>query len=146
MKVILLKDVKNQGKKNDIIEVSAGYGNNYLIKNKLAVLYTKTSQNILQQELAQQQADEAAQIIEFNKIKAALTNQVFEFKVKTGVNDKVFGAITPKQIATELNQKGFPITKKQIHLIKPLDSLGIHLIQIELPFKVTFKLKIILKK
>lgn len=55
MKVILLKDVKSQGKKNDIIEVSAGYANNYLIKNKLAVAYTETSKKILDKEIKERQ-------------------------------------------------------------------------------------------
>ena len=51
MKVILLQDVKKQGKKDEIIEVSDGYATNFLIKNKLAVPYTKTSKNILENEI-----------------------------------------------------------------------------------------------
>ena len=102
MKVILLKDVKKQGKKDDIIEVSDGYANNYLIKNKLAVAYTKTSNQILNQELETRKEEEQKRIDEFNKIKAKLENKDITFKVKTGEHDRVFGNISTKQISDEL--------------------------------------------
>ena len=68
MKVILLKDVKKQGKKDDIINVSDGYAKNFLIKNNLAVPYTKTSQSILQNELDERAKNEEAFIKECEEI------------------------------------------------------------------------------
>ena len=68
MKVILLKDVKKQGKKDDIIEVSDGYGLNYLIKNGLAVAATKTSTKILSQELDLRKQEEEKLIEEMQAI------------------------------------------------------------------------------
>ena len=127
MKVILLKDVKKQGKKDDIIEVSDGYAKNYLIKNGLAVLYTKTSKNILQNELDERALNEEKLIKECEELKNKLINKTLAFKVK-------------------LQELGFNIDKKKIKLDYPLDTLGISEVTIELHKKVIFKLKIELTK
>ena len=82
MKVILLKDVKNQGKKDEIIDVSTGYANNYLIKNKLAVMYTEGSKKILDQELKERQDAEDALVSEYNEGKKKLNNK----KLKRDLN------------------------------------------------------------
>ena len=146
MKVILLKDVKKQGKKDDVIEVSDGYAKNYLIKNGLAVLYTKTSKNILQNELDERALNEEKLIKECEDLKNKLINKTLTFKVKTGANDKVFGNVSTKQIADKLQELGFNIDKKKIKLDYPLDTLGIFEVTIELHKKVVFKLKIELTK
>ena len=146
MKVILLKDVKKQGKKDDIINVSDGYAKNYLIKNNLAVPYTKTSQNILQNELNERALNEEKLIKECEEIKNKLINKTLVFKVKTGTNDKVFGNVFTKQIADKLTTLGFNIDKKKIKLDYPLDTLGVSEVTIELHKKVIFKLKIELTK
>ena len=146
MKVILLKDVKKQGKKDDIINVSDGYAKNFLIKNNLAVPYTKTSQSILQSEINERAKNEEAFIKECEEIKKRLDNVTLTFKVKTGTNDKVFGTISTKQIADKLNELGFNIDKKKIKLDYPIDTLGTSEVTIELHKKVIFKLKIELKK
>lgn len=146
MKVILLKDVKNQGKKDDIITVSDGYANNYLIKNKLAVMYTKTSKNVLDSEIKERNDLEDKLVCDLTKIKDKLNNKEFKFKVSTGKEDKVFGSISSKQIHEELKKLGYDIDKKNIKIETPLDTLGVHEVKIELHKKVKFVIKVILVK
>ena len=145
MKVILLKDVKTKGKKDDIIEVSDGYATNFLIKNGLAVQYTKRSKEVLDNEISIREQEEAALIKKCNEIKSKLENKEISFKVKTGAQDKVFGTISSKQIAEELAKLGFAIDKKCIHN-NTIDVLGTHNVLIELHKKVKFYIKIVLKK
>lgn len=146
MKVILLKDVKNQGKKDDIITVSDGYANNYLIKNKLAVMYTKTSKNVLDSEIKERNDLEDKLVCDLTKIKDKLNNKEIMFKVSTGKEDKVFGSISSKQIHEELKKLGYDIDKKNIKIETPLDTLGVHEVKIELHKKVKFIIKVILVK
>ena len=146
MKVILLKDVKNQGKKDDVIDVSTGYANNYLIKNKLAVMYTDTSKKILDQEIKQREDEETALIESYNKIKKQLEDKIIEFKVKTGECDRVFGTISSKQISDELEKMGYKIDKKKIFINGSIDSLGNHVVIVKLHKKVEFNLNINLVK
>ena len=146
MKVILLENVKGKGKKDDIIEVSTGYGNNYLIKNKLAVLYTSGSKKVLDKELDIRKKEEDARVNSFNEIKTKLENKNIEFKVKTGKFDKVFGNISSKQIVDELKKTGFDIDKKCIKIDSSIDTLGVHKVLIELHKKVSFYINIVVSK
>jgi len=146
MKVILLKDVKGKGKKDDIIEVSDGYGNNYLLKNKLGVLYTKGSKKHLDNEINLRQSNEDALVKELNEIKKKLENKNFNFKVKTGKEDRVFGNVSTKQISDELKKNGFNIDKKCIKTNNNIDTLGVHKVLIELHKKVSFFINIVLVK
>lgn len=146
MKVILLKDVKGKGKKDDIIEVSDGYGNNYLIKNKLGVLYTSGSKKVLDKELNIRQEQENTLVSEFNEVKKKLENKDITFKVKTGAQDRVFGNISTKQISDELKKLGFNIDKKCIKTNSNIDTLGVHKVMIELHKKVSFFINVILVK
>ena len=93
MKVILLKDVKKQGKKDQIIEVSDGYAQNFLIKNGLAVKYTPASKNILDNQISKRNADEEALIEKCKEIKAKIEKKELIFNAKTGKNGKIFGII-----------------------------------------------------
>ncbi len=142
MKVILLKDVKKQGKKDDIINVSDGYANNFLIKNGLAVPYTKTSAEILEKEISKRDKKEKQLIDEMNLLKKKLEKEKLKFKVKTGVEDKLFGSISTKQIKTKLTELGYDLNKKEIIIEEQINSLGTWIVKINLHKKVTAKLNI----
>lgn len=146
MKVIFLKDVKGQGKKNEIKEVSNGYGLNYLIKKGLAVIATKKSKEVLDESLLNQHLEEKELIAYNTEIMNKLKKEQIEFIVKTGKEDKVFGVISTKQISDKLKSLGYDIDKRNIKLDHNLDTLGIHEITIELHKKVIFQIPIILKK
>ncbi len=146
MKVILLKDVKGKGKKDAILEVSDGYANNYLIKNNLAVPYSKRSKEILDKEIDIREKNEQKIIDELNEIKKKLDDTVIEFKVKVGKEDRVFGTISSKQISDKLKEMGYKIDKKCIKINEAISSLGITKVVIELHKKVKFNLNVKLVK
>ncbi len=146
MKVILLKDVKGKGKKDSILDVSDGYANNFLIKNGLAVLYTKKSKEILDKEIDFREKEEQKLVDEYNQIKNKLNDKIIEFKVKTGKDDKVFGTVSSKQISDKLKEMGYKIDKKNIKVTDAISSLGITNVAVELHKKVKFNIKINLLK
>lgn len=145
MKVILLKDVKKQGKKDDIIEVKDGYGN-YLINNKLAVLATKGSSKVLKFQQEKAALEENLLIKDCEDIKKKLESMTLNFNVNTGKNGQVFGQISTKQISDELKKKGFDIDKRKIKLDVPINTLGTTNVKILLHKKVEATLKIHLQK
>jgi len=141
MKVIFIKDLKKQGKVNEIKEVSDGYATNFLIKNGYAVKYTKTSSDILNTELENAKIKEEKDIKEANIIKEKLASLIIKFPVKSN-NGKVFGSVSSKQIEEELKRLGYNIDKKKIKIESPLSSLGVHNVKVELHKKVEGTLNI----
>lgn len=146
MKVIFLKDVKKQGKRGEIKEVSDGYAKNFLIKNQLAVFANDNNLHKLDIENALLDEKEKKLIRDCENIKKELENEELIFMVKTGKDDKLFGTISPKQIQSALMDKGYDIDKKKIKIVSPIQSLGSHQIEVELHKKVIAVMKIKLKK
>ncbi len=133
MKVILLSDVKNVGKKGDIVDVSNGYASNYLIPKKLAVMQTDKSMEILEKQ------NEDARIAKENKhndaleIAKTLENITLEFTMKGGKDSKMFGSISPKQICEELsNQYQFDIDKRKFIDKGNITEFGYTKVRVEL--------------
>ena len=146
MKVIFIKDVKGQGKKDEIKEVKDGYAMNFLIKNKYAVAYTEGSNKRLNNEIEERKIQNENDIKEANKLKEKLKKEKISFKVKTGAQDRVFGSISTKQIKEELDKLGYKIDKKKILIDAPISSVGHHFVKIELHKEVIAELEVILGK
>ena len=133
MKVILLEDVKKVGKKGSIVEVSDGYGANFLIPRKLAVLATKTSL-----EIKKTQDDNKAKEDEIKKenaiaLKEKIKDLVVELKVGTGKEGKLFGAVSSKEIVEEYKKQfNIELDKRKFIDFNPITALGYTKIQIEL--------------
>lgn len=142
MKVILLTDVKKQGKKDDIINVSDGYAENFLFKNKLAVPYNTQNKNKLERDLKSREEEEQENIKSANELKNKLANVTVKFKAKCGKDGKMFGSISNKQIEEELKKLGYNIDKKQIECDHNIDSLGIHIVDINLHKKVKARINV----
>lgn len=142
MEVIFIKDLKGQGKKGEIKKVKDGYGQNFLIKNGYAVI--KNSQNILtlKQEQKKKSMEEEQRKMTALEHKKLLDNQILEFKVKTGVGDKVFGSISVKQIKDALEKKNIKIEKQMIEITNPISSLGFHDVNINLYPNITAIIKV----
>ena len=145
MKIILIKDVKKQGKSGDILEVKDGYGS-FLINKGDAVLATTNSVDRLDRENKEKERLEQENIKRCEELKKKIEKLTISFKVKTGEQDRVFGSISPKQIVEELKGKGYEIDKKQIKIEGTISSLGFHNVNVELHKKVVANLKIELKK
>lgn len=141
MKVIFLKDLKNQGKKGEIKEVKDGYAKNFLIKNGYAIKETKESLKILDRENKQAKELDEKNKKEAKALKQKLEQEKITFQVKTGKDDKVFGSISLKQIKDKLDEK-YKIDKKQIIINNPISSLGFHEVEIHLYKDIIAKIKI----
>ena len=145
MKVIFLKDVKGQGKKDDIKEVKDGYAENFLIKNGYAIKYSNRSKEILDNQIEDRNEKEKELIKECEEIKKKLESKSYTFKVKSGKEGKVFGSVSYKMICDELSKQGFKIDKKKILLDDALTTLGHHNVKVELHKKVIADIKIIME-
>ncbi len=143
MKVILLTDVKNVGKKNEVKEVAAGYARNYLIKNGFAVEATKKALEILEN-----QKEEAATLKQEQKQQAIVLKEKLEkltltFKVKSGADGKLFGSINTNKIADELlKQYDITVDRRKFVDTENISKLGNYEVKIELFKDVIAKFKI----
>jgi large subunit ribosomal protein L9 len=133
MKVILLEDVKKLGKKGQQIEVADGYARNYLFPNKLAVSATAQSQAILQQQKETLLKQDQQARNDAEELKEKLAQIRLSFEMKAGVDGKLFGSISTKQIADELaKQHQITIDKRKFVAFEALNQLGTHLVKVDL--------------
>ncbi len=142
MKVILTKDVKAQGKKGEVIDVSDGYARNYLFPNNLAQPATSSALNsikIAKEAEERRRKIEHDEAVELCKKLAGITVTV---KIKTGANGKLFGALNTAAVSDALKAIGIELDKKKIVISEPIKSLGRYVLTIKPFAEVSGKLNV----
>lgn len=145
MKVILLKDVKNVGKKGAIVETSDGYARNFLFPRKLAQEATQGNLNTATAKQDAERKHKQRELEAANAMVAQLRDEQITIKVKTGEGGRLFGAITTKDLAAQIKEQlGHDIDKKKI-VIDTIKGTGLYEAEIKLYPEVTGKLKILVE-
>jgi len=142
MKVIFLKDVKGQGKKGDIKEISEGYAQNFLLPRGLARLATDGNVKTLEQQNLSEQKRKAQEKADAEALGKTLEETTVVIKAKSGEGGRLFGAITSKQIAEALEKMKFKVDKRKIELNDPIRSLGTMHVMIKLHPEVKTQVKV----
>lgn len=147
MKVVLLQDVKSQGRKGDLVEVSEGYARNFLFPRKLA---KEAGTQVLNEIKGKQQAKEyhvSVDIANANQLKEKLENSTLTIQKPYGESEKLYGSVTNKDIADELSkQLHIDVDKRKILLPKAIKDFGEYEITIKLYTDIQAKLKLIVSK
>jgi large subunit ribosomal protein L9 len=125
MDIILLKDLDKVGDKYQVVKVKDGYGRNYLIPQKMAVIANATNLKKLDDLKAKEEAARAARLSEFQEIADKLKGQTLKIGAKSGTSGKIFGSITSIQISNALqDQMGVEIERRRVNLPEDIKNLG----------------------
>ncbi|OGZ33038.1 MAG: 50S ribosomal protein L9 [Candidatus Portnoybacteria bacterium RIFCSPLOWO2_12_FULL_39_9] len=143
MKIILLQDIDNIGKKHDVKKVADGYARNFLFPKKMAVLASSANLKDLEEKkkVAVQKAEEELKI--FQDQAGQLDGLELEILAKVQEDGKLFGSIAAANIINKLKERGIEIKKEQIKLKEPIKELGEYEVPVEFPHNLEAKLKVI---
>lgn len=142
MKVILLQDVKGQGKKGELITVSDGYARNYMLPRKMAMEATADNINTMRmtdkakKEKEQRAREEAAETAK------KLRDMTLELRCKGGGAGRLFGSVTSQEIADALQAQGVELDRRRIVIDEPIKTVGSYTVKCKLGFEITAPLKL----
>lgn len=143
MEVILLEDVKNVGKKGEVVKVNDGYGRNVLIKKKQAVEATGKNLNDLKLKKANDEKIAAENLAAAKELGQQIEKAEITVAIKVGDGGKSFGSVSSKEIAEEVKkQLGFDVDKKKVQLKDAIKTVGTHEVKIKLHQQVITTLKV----
>ncbi|MBP5159882.1 MAG: 50S ribosomal protein L9 [Lachnospiraceae bacterium] len=144
MEIILFEDVKNLGKKNDIIKVSDGYARNFILPKKLGVEATPKNLNDLKIRKAQEAKRQAEILDEAKSFCAELEQKSITVSIREGEGGKSFGSVSTKELVAAIKEQlGYDVDKKKLLLSEPIKNSGTYKLPIKLHPQVTANLKVI---
>ncbi|MCM2535632.1 50S ribosomal protein L9 [Neobacillus pocheonensis] len=147
MKVIFLKDVKGKGKKGEVKNVADGYAHNFLIKQGLAQEANQASISSLEAQKKKEEKLAAEELAEAKNLKEVLDTITVELVAKAGEGGRLFGSITTKQVAEELQKKhGIKIDKRKMELVDAIRTLGSTKVPVKLYHDVVATLTVHVKE
>lgn len=137
MKVILQQDVRGQGKKGQLVDVSDGYARNFLLPKKLAVVATPDNLNTMKQQEKARKALQAAEKAEAEALSKKLEGLTVKVAAKAGEGGRLFGAVTAKEISEALAaQHNINIAKTKLVLDEPIKACGGYQIKAKLGYEI----------
>ena len=142
MEVILKQDVAGLGYKNDIVKVKAGYGNNYLIPNGIALIATESNKKVVQENIRQASHKAAKIKQDAEALAQKIGDLTVEIGTKAGESGRIFGAVTANQISDALKGKGFTVDRKKIVLKENPKQLGTYNVTLDLHKEVKHDIKV----
>jgi large subunit ribosomal protein L9 len=142
MKVILIKDVKNFGKKNEIKEVSDGYGRNFLIKQNLAKLATNSEIEIVGKRKKKEELNVVEEVKKEKELIKKIEGLEVEIFVKVGEKEQLFESVSSQKVSEKIKEKGFDVSKEQVVIEHPIKELGEHSVVVKLKHGEEAKVKI----
>lgn len=145
MKIILLQDVKGQGKKGDVIDVNEGYARNFLIKKGLAEVATASKLNDISQKKASADYHRAEEIKAMQALASEIRGKSFTVRIKAGQGGKVFGSVTAQNVSDALAAAGYAVDKKKVALPQPVKNVGAYDVDLKLMEGVASKIKLIVE-
>ena len=142
MKVILTQDVKKLGNKGDIVEVQEGYGRNFLLPRKMAVVANSQSLNVAKQQAGSKARKEAQATDEAKLMAAQLEKVEVTIPVRMGEGGKLFGSVTGKDVAEALKKQNIEVDKKKISIQGDVTGEGVYEAVIKVHPTITSKIKV----
>ncbi|AZK95177.1 MULTISPECIES: 50S ribosomal protein L9 [Streptomyces] len=141
MKIILTQEVSGLGAAGDVVEVKDGYARNYLVPRGFAIRWTKGGEKDVAQIRRARKIHEIATIEQANEVKAKLEAVKVRLAVRSGDAGRLFGSVTPADIASAIKTAGGPeVDKRRVELGSPIKTLGSHQVSVRLHPEVDAKL------
>ncbi|MDT0545520.1 MULTISPECIES: 50S ribosomal protein L9 [Streptomyces] len=140
MKIILTHEVSGLGTAGDVVDVKDGYARNYLVPRGLAIRWTKGGEKDVEQIRRGRRIREIATIEQANEVKARLEGVKVRLKTRAGDAGRLFGSVTPADIASAIKDAGGPdVDKRRIEVGAPIKTLGAHQVSVRLHAEVAAK-------
>ncbi|EXU66341.1 50S ribosomal protein L9 [Streptomyces sp. DSM 41524] len=140
MKIILTHEVSGLGTAGDVVDVKDGYARNYLVPRGLALRWTKGGEKDVEQIRRGRRIREIATIEQANEVKAQLEGVKVRLKTRAGDAGRLFGSVTPADIASAIKDAGGPeVDKRRIEVQSPIKTLGAHQVSVRLHAEVAAK-------
>ena len=130
MKVILKEDVQNLGQQGDVVEVKSGYARNYLMPQKLAILFTKQQKKSIEEAQRVEERKLEREKDQLESVLKQVEDLSLSLKMQSEEDNKLFGSVTKLDIVKLLEENGITLDKKYVDLSSPIKTLGEHKVNI----------------
>lgn len=124
MELILLRDVDKVGRQGDVVRVRDGFARNFLIPHSLALPATRAGEKFVEEQKLRASKRREKEKEGAHTLSERLQHEKLRIEARAGEQDKLFGSVTAEDISLALSQRGYEVSKKQIHLTEPIRSLG----------------------